>query len=204
MPPRAGSWSWLKIRQTLRKTLSGEMGLLCQQILGQGLLQTQGVAEPFLDCKAADVLQLREGDGTPAQYSCLENPIVHTDFSCQKRHARVLGLKILWHWSFRCTVHGILQVRTLERAAFPSPGDLPNPGIELGSPALQADSLPTEPPGKLSGFSVTDKCQRNIIVPSATQTVSLSHDGVKGKKKKSFCSKFIFLEGAKSHGSLSL
>ena len=31
---------------------------------------------------------------------------------------------------------------------FPSPGDLPNPGIEPGSPALQADSLPTEPPGK--------------------------------------------------------
>ena len=27
---------------------------------------------------------------------------------------------------------------------FPSPGDLPNPGIEPGSPALQADSLPTE------------------------------------------------------------
>ena len=31
---------------------------------------------------------------------------------------------------------------------FPSPGDLPNPGIETGSPALQADTLPTEPPGK--------------------------------------------------------
>ena len=30
-----------------------------------------------------------------------------------------------------------------------SPGDLPNPGIEPGSPALQADSLPSEPPGKL-------------------------------------------------------
>ena len=27
---------------------------------------------------------------------------------------------------------------------FPSPGDLPNPGIEPGSPALQADSLPSE------------------------------------------------------------
>ena len=27
---------------------------------------------------------------------------------------------------------------------FPSPGDLPNPGINRGSPALQADSLPTE------------------------------------------------------------
>ena len=31
---------------------------------------------------------------------------------------------------------------------FPSPGDLPHPGIELRFPALQADSLPTEQPGK--------------------------------------------------------
>ena len=31
---------------------------------------------------------------------------------------------------------------------FPSPGDLPNPGTEPGSPALQADSSPSEPPGK--------------------------------------------------------
>ena len=31
---------------------------------------------------------------------------------------------------------------------FPSPGDLPNPEIEPGSPALQADSLLSEPPGK--------------------------------------------------------
>ena len=30
----------------------------------------------------------------------------------------------------------------------PSPGDLPDPGIEPGSPAVQADSLPREPPGK--------------------------------------------------------
>ena len=28
---------------------------------------------------------------------------------------------------------------------FPSPGDLPNPGIELGSPALQVDALTSEP-----------------------------------------------------------
>ena len=31
---------------------------------------------------------------------------------------------------------------------FPSPGDLPDPGIKPGSPALQADALPSEPPGK--------------------------------------------------------
>ena len=31
---------------------------------------------------------------------------------------------------------------------FLSPGDLPHPGIEPRSPALQVDSLPSEPPGK--------------------------------------------------------
>jgi len=31
---------------------------------------------------------------------------------------------------------------------FPSPGDLPNPGIKPGSPVLQVDSLPTEPSRK--------------------------------------------------------
>ena len=31
---------------------------------------------------------------------------------------------------------------------FPSSRDLPDPGIKPGSPALQADSLPSEPPGK--------------------------------------------------------
>ena len=31
---------------------------------------------------------------------------------------------------------------------FPSPGDLPDPGIEPGSPTLQADALTSEPPGK--------------------------------------------------------
>ena len=48
------------------------------------------------------------------------------------------------------SVHGILQARTLEWLAISSPGDLPNPGTEAGSPALQADSLPSEPPGKPS------------------------------------------------------
>ena len=41
------------------------------------------------------------------------------------------------------TVHGILQARILE--PFPSPGDLPHPGIKLMSPTLQADALPAEP-----------------------------------------------------------
>ena len=39
-------------------------------------------------------------------------------------------------------------VGSLLQETFPSPGDLPNPGIEPRSPKLQADSLPAEPPGK--------------------------------------------------------
>ena len=38
------------------------------------------------------------------------------------------------------SVHGILQVRTPEWVAVPSPGDLPDPGIEPRSLASQADS----------------------------------------------------------------
>ena len=48
------------------------------------------------------------------------------------------------------TIHGILQVRMPECTAFPFSGDLPNLGLEPRSPALQAYSLPAEPPGKPS------------------------------------------------------
>ena len=47
------------------------------------------------------------------------------------------------------SVHGILQARILEWVAISSPGDLPDPGIEPRSPALQADTLTSEPPGRL-------------------------------------------------------
>ena len=46
------------------------------------------------------------------------------------------------------TVHGVLQARKLYELPLPSPGDLPYPGIEPGSPTLQVDSLLSEPPGK--------------------------------------------------------
>ena len=46
------------------------------------------------------------------------------------------------------SVRGILQARILECVVFPSPGDLPDPGIEPVSPSLQADSLLSKPPGK--------------------------------------------------------
>ena len=47
--------------------------------------------------------------------------------------------------------------RILERVAYPFSRDLPDPGIKLGSPALQADSLPAELPGKPLQWDIT--CQ---------------------------------------------
>ena len=41
-------------------------------------------------------------------------------------------------------VHGILQARILKWVVFPPPGDLPHPGIKPGSPALEADPLPSD------------------------------------------------------------
>ena len=46
------------------------------------------------------------------------------------------------------SVHGIFQAGIQVRGAIPSPGDLPHPEIKPVSPALQADSLPSEPPEK--------------------------------------------------------
>ena len=46
---------------------------------------------------------------------------------------------------------GILQATIWSGLPCPPPGDLPNPGIEPGSPALQADSMPAEPAGKPLG-----------------------------------------------------
>ena len=51
------------------------------------------------------------------------------------------------------SVHGIFQQEYWSWLPFPSPGDLPDPGIEPGSPTLQADSLLSEPSGKFQNHT---------------------------------------------------
>ena len=54
-------------------------------------------------------------------------------------------------WSVACQAllsMGFFRQESWSGLPFPSPGDLPNPGIEPGCPPLQADSLMPEPPGK--------------------------------------------------------
>ena len=64
------------------------------------------------------------------------------------------------------SVHGILQTKILEWVAFHSPRDYPNPGTEPRSPALKAESLLSEPPGKpscLAGSSYKGGFQDAIV-----------------------------------------
>ena len=57
------------------------------------------------------------------------------------------------------SVHGIVQARILSGLPFPSPGDLPDPGIEPGFLALQTDSLPTELREVLKSIHLTPDAQ---------------------------------------------
>ena len=74
-----------------------------------------------------------------------------------------------------CTVHGILQARILEWEPFPSPGDLPNLGIEPRSPSLQVDSLPAEPQGKPKNTGVGSLSLLQCISPTQELNRDLLH-----------------------------
>ena len=65
--------------------------------------------------------------------------------------------------------------------SFPSPRDLPNPGIKPGSPALQADTLCSEPPGKpcvyiyIYTMEYYSTSKQNETMPIAATWMDLSY-----------------------------
>ena len=70
----------------------------------------------------------------------------------------------------------------LEWVPFPFPGDLPNPGIEPNSPALRADFLPAEPPGKPEGEQLTKL--KNKQTKKTPPTCAIAPPAVKQKKER--------------------
>ena len=84
---------------------------------------------------------LWEGDGSI--YSRLKKSSEILLLSC------VLLFEILWTVAQEAPLSmGFPSQEYWSGLPFPSSGNLPDPGIEPGSPALQADSLLSEPPGK--------------------------------------------------------
>ena len=74
----------------------------------------------------------------------------------------------------------------------PSPVDIPNPGIELGSHALQADSLPTE----LSGKPIYLAVSFNVAMGKLRQTwikVEASVSWINSLKRNSWAKEHMYL-----------
>ena len=99
-------------------TSSDYSGLISFRIDWFDLLADQGILKSLLQHHSSKASILRRSAFFMVQ---LSHPPVSMEFSRQE------------YWG---------------ELSFPSPGDLPNPGIKPRSLALQADSLPSEPPGK--------------------------------------------------------
>ena len=66
-----------------------------------------------------------------------------------KSLSRVRLFATLWTEAYQASPSmGFSSQERWSGLPFPSPGDLPDPGIEPGSPSLEADALTSEPPGK--------------------------------------------------------
>ena len=68
---------------------------------------------------------------------------------------------------------------------FPPPGDLPNPRIERRPPALQADSLPSEPPGEITRHLLKNRINDFKVRQKQKSTVSLYRNRQSWKKGNS-------------------
>ena len=123
-----------------------------------------------------------EGNGYPFQYSCLENPLdggacwaaVYEAAQSQTQ------LKQLSSSSSSSIYLHFVESMEFSRpeywsGPFPSPGDLPNPGIEPRSPTLWADSLPAEPPGKPKNTRVGSLSLLQRIFPTQGSYPGLPH-----------------------------
>ena len=72
--------------------------------------------------------------------------------------AQLCPILTLWTEGYQASPSmGFSRQECWSGVPLPSPGDLPNSGIKPRSPALRADALPSEPPGKPEGGSRREK-----------------------------------------------
>ena len=99
--------------------------------------------------RSKEISQLR----FPSEKTGLKKQGNHSMWSPKVQAQGILGPRCSsWDDPMDCStpgssVCGILRQEYWSGLPFPSPGDLPNPGIEPRSPTVQADSLPSEPQG---------------------------------------------------------
>ena len=86
------------------------------------------------------------------------------------------------------SVHGFPRQEYWSGWPFPSPGDLPDPGIKPGFPALQEESLPSEPPGKPTAKEIKVKTSKWDLIKlesfcTAKGTTDRKDNLLNGRKK---------------------
>ena len=90
------------------------------------------------------ILQARIWSGLP-----FPSPVIKYEVSEVKSLSRVRLFATPWTVAYQAPPSmGFSRQEYLSGLPFPSPGDLPDPGIKPRSPAFQADTLTSEPPGK--------------------------------------------------------
>ena len=107
--------------------------------------------------------------------------VIHTFYITQSFWAKVKSLShVRLCDPMDCSLHqappsmGFSRQEYWNGLPFPPPGDLPNPGVKPRSPALQADALPSEPPGKLI-LSNRMKCPAVLLRTWVIPLPSVSH-----------------------------
>ena len=107
-------------------------------------------------------------------------------FTSKMFESHILKLKITLEWVSESHVRLFVTSWTIQYMEFsrpeylsgypfPSPGDLPNPGIKLRSPMLQADSLPAEPQAKLKNTGMSSLSLLQWIFPTQELNWDLLH-----------------------------
>ena len=84
-------------------------------------------------------------------FSIMEAPVYIPSNSCSVMSDSATPWTVAYQASLSM---GFFRQEYWSGLPFPSPGDLPDPGIKPKSPALKADALPSEPPGKSHIFEM--------------------------------------------------
>ena len=105
---------------------------------------------------------------------CHRDWLLQSSHDCSM-HTEKVKVKVIQSWLFVTpqTIQsmGFSRPEYWSGYPFPSPGDLPSPGIERRSPSLQMDSLPAEPQGKPknTGVGILSLLQRIFLTQESNQ-----------------------------------
>ena len=130
------------------------------------------------------LLTLKQGDPSPAERKITDSGSVRHGCSLVTNSCLTL-CDPMYCSPPGSSVHGIFQARILDGWPFPSPGDLPDLGIEPASPALARGFFTAEPPGKPPVRHTQSRCMSSIRAREALLANQLGDQSVRPRRDRS-------------------